>query len=288
MAHEPFYTKLFADEEIDFEIQADLLSCVTGRLSDEDRESCEGPVSLDEVSMVLSNHKTPGPVEFYSTFWFILGPLLIEVFNDSVSDGELCNSMKASITQLLFKKGDRKSLKNSRPLSLFNVDYKICSKALSLRLANVLHSIVHPDQTCLVPERSISSNLFLLSVMSHYIERTNETGILISLDQEKAFDQVNRSFFMDLLLHFGFGASFCNWISTLYNGAYMRILVNDFLSDPVIVQRGVTPCLPCCIFCVFWLVKLDPLLISQAFSFSEPGAYNLRYHSMQMILLFLK
>ena len=45
---------------------------------------------------------------------------------------------------------------------------------------------------------------------------------------------------MNLLEHFGFGPSFRNWIFTLYiNGGYMRILVNDFLSDPVPSLRGV-------------------------------------------------
>ena len=88
-AHESFYTKLFAEDEIDSKVQADLLLCVTRRLSEEERESCEGPVSLDEVSAALNlsnNNKTLGPdgllVEFYSTFWCNLGPLLIEVFNE--------------------------------------------------------------------------------------------------------------------------------------------------------------------------------------------------------------
>ena len=79
-----------------------------------------------------------------------------------------------------------------------------------MRLVKVLHSIIESDQTCLVPGRSISSNLFLLRDMLDYIERTNEPGILVSLDQEKAFDQVNRSFLMNLLRHFGCGPSFCN------------------------------------------------------------------------------
>ena len=100
-------------------------------------------------------------------------------------------------------------------------------------------SVVDPDQTCSVPGRSISSNLALLRDTLDFIERTGETGILVSLDQEKAFDRVNRSFLMNLLEHFGFGPSFCSWIFTLYNGAYMRILVNDFLSDPVPLLRGV-------------------------------------------------
>ena len=120
-----------------------------------------------------------------------------------------------------------------------NVDYKICSKAFSTRLSKVLEVIVETDQTCSVPWQSISSNLNLVRDTINYIERTNETGILISLDQEKAFDRVDRTFLSNLLMHFGFGPSFCNWIATLYRGASMRILVNDWLTDKVELHRGV-------------------------------------------------
>ena len=32
---------------------------------------------------------------------------------------------------------------------------------------------------------------------------------------------------------------FCRWVSTFYNGAYMRIIINDRLSDEVPLRRGV-------------------------------------------------
>ena len=139
----------------------------------------------------------------------------------------------------MHKKDDKRDLKNWRPISLLNTDYKIGSKALSLRLSKVLNSIIDPDQTCSVQGRSIFSNLALLRDILSYIERSGEKGILISLDQEKAFDRVNRSFLMELLNCFGFGPSFRGWISTFYNGAYMRVLVNDFLTNPVYLRRGV-------------------------------------------------
>ena len=43
------------------------------------------------------------------------------------------------------KRGDVKHLKNWRPISLLNVDYKIISKAITLRLSKVLEHIVHPN-----------------------------------------------------------------------------------------------------------------------------------------------
>ena len=131
------------------------------------------------------------------------------------------------------------NLKNWRPISLLNVDYKICSKAVSLRLAKVLDVIVDPDQTCSIPGRTIFSNLTLLRDTLAFIERTKETGILLSLDQEKAFDRVDRSFLLNLLELFGFGPWFLACIATLNKGAYMQILVNHFLSNPVPLMRGV-------------------------------------------------
>ena len=203
-------------------------------------------MTLDEMTFPLkkmNSNKAPGPdglsVEFYVKFWDRLGPYLCRVLNACYRAGEMCESMKTSNRRVIFKKGDCKNLKNWRPISLLNVDYKICSKVLSLRLSRVLEFIVDPDQTCSVPGRKITSNLHILGDVLDHIDRTNETGILISLDQEKAFDRVNRTFLLNLLSRFGFGPSFCFWINTLYNGANMRIIVNEWLSDTIPLSRGV-------------------------------------------------
>ena len=122
---------------------------------------------------------------------------------------------------------------------LLNVDYKICSKAVCLRLSKVLGLVTSTDQTCSVPGQSTVSNLTLLLDTLSYLSRTNETGILVSLDQEKAFDGVDRSFLLKLLDHLGFGPGFCQWIATLYTGVVIRIIVNGYLSDRVNLCGGV-------------------------------------------------
>jgi len=100
----------------------------------------------------------------------------VNVFNQSLVRGELPESMKVSVTRLVHKKDDKRELKNWRLISLLNVDYKICSKVISMRWAKVLGSIVDPNQTCSVPGRSISSNLSLLRDTLAFIERTKESG----------------------------------------------------------------------------------------------------------------
>ena len=290
-AHEYFYSALFSDEPIDDDSQDLLISYISRSLSEEDRELCEGLVTLQELTEALklmNRNKSPGPdgltVEFYSLFWESLGPLLVEVLNESYRESELCESMKVSVTRLVHKSDDKRNLKNWRPISLLNLDYKIGSKALSLRLSKVLEGIIDSDQSCSVPNRSIFSNLALLRDTLSYIEWSGEKGILVSLDQEKAFDRVNRSFLMKLLNRFGFGPSFRNWIFTLYHGAYMRILVNDFLTEPVYLHRGVrqgdalSPMLYLlCVEVLAVVIRASP----QIEGFLLPGASGLQFKVSQ-------
>ena len=160
--HVQFYSRLFSNDPIDDFCKQLCLNSLESSLSGEHRVSYEGPLSLLELTnsvKSLNLGRSPGSdglsVEFYLRFWDCLGPLLHRVANQCFLDGELCDSMKGSVTRVIFKKrGDIKNLKNWRPISMLNVDYKIISKVITTRLSNVLEFIVNPDQICSVPGRS--------------------------------------------------------------------------------------------------------------------------------------
>ena len=127
-------------------------------MTDTEETLCDQNLSIEEISYAmrgLSSAKTPGsdglPLEFYVKFWDQLGPILLQLYTFSLDPGSLSLSMQESVTRLIFKKDDPKNLKNWRPISLLNVDYKILSKALTNRLSKVLPSIVQEDQTRIAP-----------------------------------------------------------------------------------------------------------------------------------------
>jgi len=244
--HFDFYRLLYSQEQVDPCIQQELLSKINSFLSEDEFNLCEGLVTLEEITRAvrgLPTGKTPGsdglPREFFVKFWGLISPQLVKLYNFSLLQGFFSFSMQCSVTRLIFKKNDPKNLKNWRPISLLNVDYQIVSKALTNRLLKVLPSVIHEDQTCSIQGRTIFDNLALLRDTLDYVNITNETGILLSLDQKKAFDHVDRTFLSNVLTRFGFGPSFCRWISTLYCHANMRILVNGFLTEQIPLERGV-------------------------------------------------
>ena len=105
-------------------------------LDEENKEYCEGVITYNECVKALQrmqNGKSPGcdglTVDFYKTFWPVIGHILVEVLNSSFQKRELSQSQRTAVIILLQKKGkDSKLIKNWRPVSLTNVDYKILTK----------------------------------------------------------------------------------------------------------------------------------------------------------------
>ena len=66
--------------------------------------------------------------EFYQTFFNVIGKDLVEVVNDGFNRGELSLSMRQGVIVLIWKRDDKRLLKNWRPTSLLNYDYKAITK----------------------------------------------------------------------------------------------------------------------------------------------------------------
>ena len=187
------------------QIQTELIDDLEFSLMDLEREKC-GLFTKDELFSALKGlqtRKSPGsdglPTEFYLTFWDELGNFLVLVLNEGYRLGVLTDSQCEGLLRLLHKKDDKRLPKNWRPISLLNTDYKLASKVITERLKLVMSSIVHQDHTCGVMGSSIFSNLHLIRDTLDVIDKIDETGILVTLDQEKFFDGVDHEFLMPTL-----------------------------------------------------------------------------------------
>ena len=133
------------------------------KLSEELRTICEGKITIDECEKILGSFqtgKTPGndgiPIEFYKTFWPLIGGFMVDSFNEAYDNKEMSSSQKQAIITLLENKGkDRNYLENWRPISLTNVDAKIASKVIAARIIPALPTIINSTQTGYVKGRFI-------------------------------------------------------------------------------------------------------------------------------------
>ena len=82
------------------------------RLSEELSTVCEGEISFQECENILGSFhesKTPGndgiPIEFYKTFWPLLGKFMVASFNEAFVKKEMLPSKKQAIITLIEKKG---------------------------------------------------------------------------------------------------------------------------------------------------------------------------------------
>ena len=191
----------------------------------------------------MENGKSPGvdgiPIEFYKEFLEIIKYDLQKTFNETLFENQITpKTWNQAIITLIPKKGNTKLLKYWRPISFLCVDYKILTKILANRLKHILPEIISKEQNCSVPHRTIFNNLFLIRDIIRYTKEKNTHLYLLQIDQEKAFDKIDRNFLFKTMEKMGISPVFINFIKILYKQNTSTIINNGFFSPQVSLQRG--------------------------------------------------
>ena len=200
---------------------------------------CEGLITEVEIKSVLKemkNGKSPGsdgfPAEFYKFFWRDIGQYVLNSINDAMDIGELSITQKQAIITLLPKGNKpREYIKNWRPISLLNVDYKLLSGVLAKRLKGVLPNIISNEQKGFLKNRYIGENIRTIYDVIEYLEQKNKVGLLLLIDFEKAFDSVEWNYINKVLKAFNFGPQFIAWFNILYKNSCSCVINNGFFSE---------------------------------------------------------
>ena len=192
----------------------------------------------------MESGKSPGTdglsAEFYKVFWKDVSPFLIRGLNKSHQKGKLALTQRRGVISLIPKKDKAlQELKNWRPITLLNCDYKIASKAIASRLKAVLQNLIDNDQTGFLKGRSIAENICLINNVISYTETKNIPGLLLFVDFEKAFDTIEWAFVEKTLQHFGFGSSLIKWINLFYHDIQSCVINNGWSAGFFELSRGV-------------------------------------------------
>ena len=246
-----YYTKLYTSKK-SFETSSEddkntFFNAPFNKLEENDKLACEGKITIDECEQVIktmNNNKSPGidglPCEFYKVFWKEIKFVFVKSLNYNYENGKMSNTQRQSIITLLPKKDkDIRFLKNWRPISLLNCDYKIAAKVIAQRIRILLPKIIASEQTGFIKNRYIGENIRTIIDLIDYTEENEIPGIIFSIDFEKAFDSIDWKYMEICLGYFGFGPGLIKWVKTFYTDISARTTNNGWASTPFNISRGV-------------------------------------------------
>ena len=193
---------------------------------------------------MMQNNKSPGSdgltTEFYRAFWDIISTYVVNSFNYAFNTGKLSISQRLGIISLIpKKKKDTLYLKNWRPVTLLNVDYKIATKTIALRIEKVLPYLINPTQTVYVKGRFIGESIRLILDIMEYTNYKDIPGVAVFLDFEKAFDSVEWNYIQKCLEATNFGPHLRQWVHVFYHNISSCVVNNGYASESFLLERGV-------------------------------------------------
>lgn len=111
--------------------------------------------------------------------------------------------MKQGINTLIPKpKKDKTLIDNLRPITLLNVDYKIFTQALAIRLKSGLNETISETQSGFLSNRLIHNNICLFFYLLDYEHLIEDDGVILFLDFFKTFDRLEHNFILQTFQHF--------------------------------------------------------------------------------------
>ncbi|UYV77434.1 hypothetical protein LAZ67_15001018 [Cordylochernes scorpioides] len=199
------------------------------------------------------------PCEFLIAYEDFFVEALRRVFEASKLRGALPSSIRRSTICLVPKSNGGPGLSAYRPISLPMADYRVLGNILLQRLRPHLPVLVPRCQTYAVPGRSPSWNVARIADEIHMATRNGSELAVISTDLESAFDTLDRSFLVSLMVSLRLPSAFIEWFLLLYAGADAAVRAGSLHTKPFHLLNGVRQ--GCAVSAALFSLAIGPLLV---------------------------
>ena len=260
-AQRTFYQELYtSNEAVNFNLDLEIPT----KVEENTVASDEIQFTIEEFANALKSMKNgscPGcdglSTEFYKVFW---GKIKNEMYNAMIMSYEnrlLPETSRTGILNLIPKgQKDTRYLKNIRPITLLNTDYKIVEKTIANRMVPALQGIIHEDQKGFLPNRRIAANI-------RKILDADQDGFILSCDFLKCFDCIEKSAVLGAMKKFGLSQTLIKWVDTIYYKFKAKVQNNGDFSGEIDVQCSVRQGGPASNALFFTVAELIAIMIRE-------------------------
>ena len=166
---------------------------------------------------------------------------LCELLNESVKSGIYPSCLKKSIIIPIFKKGDKKSPSNYRPICLLSYITKVFEKLIHRRIFDFLNRkmLLYENQFGFRKNHSTSLALLKMSDKIYKAKAKNEYSVGLNLDISKAFDAVNTELLLKKLNKIGIRGFLHEWLQSYLKNRPHIVFINNVKSKELTAKSGV-------------------------------------------------
>ena len=157
---------------------------------------------------------------------------LCHIFNLSFKKGIFPEPLKVSKVIPIFKKGDKESLDNYRPISLLSPISKLLEKLMFNRITSFFnkHHIIHSNQFGF--KANSSTDLALINLTQQILQQMNNKHLTVGvfIDLSKAFDTINHDILLDKISHYGIRGTAHLWFVNYLKDRSQLVSLGDIKS----------------------------------------------------------
>lgn len=184
--------------------------------------SCPSDSEIHRTICKMQPLKAPGPdglpAAFYQKYWNILAPSVCSFIKDCFASRSFPHEANKSLITLVPKIENPEILSQFRPISLYNVTYKLLTKLLAERLKPLMPKLIGPFQSCFIPGRTTFDNIIMTQEILHSLRnRKGKTGGMI-INIFKAYDMVSWAFLEQTLMDSKFPPEWIQMIMSCVTG----------------------------------------------------------------------
>jgi len=204
------------------------------KLNVEECQNLESDITIEELDQALegTNKNSAAGLDGLSTkfinrFWAHFRIPLHRYCGTVFRNGVLTDSFRCSIIKLIPKKESAADIKKWRPISLLGCLYKVVSRAVNNRLKSVINRFTSRAQKGFTNHRYIQEVLINVAEKIAYCKNNNIEGVLLSIDQSRAFDTISHKYMTEVFCFFGFGVNFIQILNTIGTNRSAAIIFED-------------------------------------------------------------